>query len=159
MAHPAKVTSFLSFPVMHAWDPSLLLVILFGVFPNFLTIQWKGFTQPPAFAKKFELPTKTIKDVDAKFVAGAAAFGVGWGLTGTCPGPAVLRAFAQPVWGALWLDDVGSYFERATESESLYPPKCCGQIFLLDTYEAHIPFEVQWAFQMKEQGEYSVLAK
>ena len=103
MAHPAKVTSFLSFPVMHAWDPSLLLVILFGVFPNFLTIQWKGFTQPPAFAKKFELPTKTIKDVDAKFVAGAAAFGVGWGLTGTCPGPAVLRAFAQPVWGALWL--------------------------------------------------------
>lgn len=103
MAHPAKVTAFLSFPNMHAWDPSLLLVVLFGVLPNLGTIQWKGFTQPPAFATKFELPTKTVKDVDMKFVAGAAAFGVGWGLTGTCPGPAVLRAFAQPVWGALWL--------------------------------------------------------
>ncbi len=103
MAHPAKVTSFLSFPVMHAWDPSLALVILFGVLPNFLTIQRNGFAEPPSFAPKFELPTKTVKDVDVKFVAGATAFGVAWGLTGTCPGPAVLRAFAQPVWGLMWL--------------------------------------------------------
>lgn len=103
MAHPAKVTSFLSFPVMHAWDPSLALIILFGVLPNLITMQRKGFAEPPAFAQKFELPTKTIKDVDFRFVAGAAAFGIGWGLTGTCPGPAVLRAFAQPVWGAMWL--------------------------------------------------------
>jgi uncharacterized membrane protein YedE/YeeE len=103
MAHPAKVTSFLSFPVMHAWDPSLALVILFGVVPNLVTIQWKGFSEPPTFAKTFELPTKTIKDVDFSFVAGAAAFGIGWGLTGTCPGPAVLRAFAQPLWGVLWM--------------------------------------------------------
>jgi uncharacterized membrane protein YedE/YeeE len=103
MAHPAKVTSFLSFPVMHAWDPSLALVILFGVVPNFITIQSKGFASPPAFATKFELPTKTIRDVDVRFVAGAAAFGVAWGIAGTCPGPAVLRAFAQPVWGVLWM--------------------------------------------------------
>lgn len=103
MAHPAKVTSFLSFPVMHAWDPSLALVILFGVLPNLITVQRKGFEESPAFATKFELPTKTIKDVDIKFVAGAAAFGVGWGLTGTCPGPAVLRALAQPVWGLMWM--------------------------------------------------------
>jgi len=103
MAHPAKVTSFLSFPVMHAWDPSLALVILFGVLPNLITIQSRGFASPPAFATKFELPTKTIKDVDVKFVVGAAAFGLAWGLAGTCPGPAVLRAFAQPVWGMMWM--------------------------------------------------------
>ncbi|KAF9698352.1 hypothetical protein EKO04_003734 [Ascochyta lentis] len=103
MAHPAKVTSFLSFPVWHAWDPSLALVILFGVVPNLIMIQRRGYNEPPAFASKFELPTKTVKDVDIKFVAGAVAFGVGWGLTGTCPGPAVLRAFAQPLWGALWV--------------------------------------------------------
>jgi uncharacterized membrane protein YedE/YeeE len=103
MAHPAKVASFLSFPVMQHWDPSLALVILFGVLPNLIEIQRKGFSSPPSFADKFSLPTKTFKDVDAKFVAGAAAFGVGWGLTGTCPGPAVLRAIAQPVWGALWI--------------------------------------------------------
>lgn len=103
MAHPAKVASFLSFPVMHAWDPSLALIVVFGVLPNLITIQRKGFAEPPAFNKLFEIPTKTIRDVDGKFVAGAAAFGVGWGLTGTCPGPAVLRAFAQPVWGVMWL--------------------------------------------------------
>ncbi|KAF1925424.1 uncharacterized protein M421DRAFT_423744 [Didymella exigua CBS 183.55] len=103
MAHPAKVTSFLSFPVLNAWDPSLALVIVFGVLPNLIMIQRKGFAEPPAFKTAFELPTKTVKDVDVRFVAGAAAFGVGWGLTGTCPGPAVLRAFAQPVWGLMWM--------------------------------------------------------
>jgi uncharacterized membrane protein YedE/YeeE len=102
MSHPAKVASFLSFPVMQHWDPSLALVILFGVVPNLIEIQWKGFRNPPLFAEKFSLPTKTFKDIDTKFVAGAAVFGVGWGLTGTCPGPAVLRAVAQPVWGLLW---------------------------------------------------------
>lgn len=103
MAHPAKVASFLSFPALTHWDPSLMLVLVFGVLPNLIEIQRKGFTAPPAFAPKFALPEKTIADVDARFVAGAAAFGIGWGLTGTCPGPAVLRAFAQPVWGMLWM--------------------------------------------------------
>ncbi|KAH7090414.1 YeeE/YedE family integral membrane protein-like protein [Paraphoma chrysanthemicola] len=103
MSHPAKVASFLSFPNMQQWDPSLALVMLFGVLPNLIEIQRKGFGGSPSFAAKFSLPTKTIKDVDTKFIVGAAAFGVGWGLTGTCPGPAVLRALAQPVWGALWM--------------------------------------------------------
>lgn len=69
----------------------------------------------------------------------------------------LLKAPCERHW--VCTDDVSSYFERATESESLYPPKCCGQIFLLDRYEDFVPFEVQWAFQLKEQGEYSVLAK
>ncbi|CAO2651095.1 Nn.00g093920.m01.CDS01 [Neocucurbitaria sp. VM-36] len=103
MAHPAKVASFLSFPSLQHWDPSLTLVILFAVLPNLIEIQRKGFSTPPSFADRFSLPTKTFKDVDIKFIAGAAAFGVGWGLTGTCPGPAVLRALAQPVWGSLWI--------------------------------------------------------
>lgn len=103
MSHPAKVASFLSFPVLKQWDPSLALILLFGVGPNLIENQIVGFTSPPKFAIQFSLPTKTLKDVDAKFVLGAAVFGIGWGLSGTCPGPAVLRAFAQPVWGALWM--------------------------------------------------------
>jgi len=103
MSHPAKVASFLSFPAMQHWDPSLALVILFGVLPNLVEIQMRGLTSPPEFASHFSLPTKTMVDIDVKFVLGAMAFGVGWGLSGTCPGPAVLRAFAQPVWGALWV--------------------------------------------------------
>ena len=103
MAHPAKVASFLSFPMLEQWDPSLALVIVFGVLPSLIQNQRMGFDAPPSFADSFALPTKTAKDVDARFIAGAAAFGVGWGLTGTCPGPAVLRAFSQPAWGALWI--------------------------------------------------------
>jgi hypothetical protein len=103
MSHPAKVASFLSFPALHAWDPSLALVLVFAVLPNALLVRAKGFDAPPRFAPAFQLPTKGLRDVDATFVAGAAAFGVGWGLSGTCPGPAVLRAFVQPVWGLLWM--------------------------------------------------------
>jgi uncharacterized membrane protein YedE/YeeE len=103
MSNSAKVTSFFSFPVMQYWDPSLGLVILFGVLPNLIENQLVGFKKMPSFADKFALPTKTFKDVDRKFVLGAAAFGVGLGLAGTCPGPAVLRTFFQPAWGALWI--------------------------------------------------------
>ncbi|KAL1792731.1 hypothetical protein ACET3X_009238 [Alternaria dauci] len=103
MAHPDKVAAFLSFPDLQNWDPSLALVILFGVLPNLIENQVKGFNGSPSFAEKFSLPTKTLKHVDGRFVMGAVAFGIGWGLTGTCPGPAVIRAFSQPVWGALWI--------------------------------------------------------
>lgn len=72
-------------------------------------------------------------------------------------GEQLVEAPCQRHW--VCTDDVGNYFELATESESLYPPKCCGQIFLLEMYEAYVPFDVLWAYQMKEQGEYSVLAK
>lgn len=103
MSHPAKVASFLSFPVWKHWDPSLALLMLFGVLPGLFENRLLGFDAPPKFADNFSLPTKNFQDVDMKFIAGAATFGVGWGLTGTCPGPAVLRACYQPLWGALWI--------------------------------------------------------
>ena len=56
-------------------------------------------------------------------------------------------------------DDIASFFENATNNESLFPPKCCGQMFMLQDYENHLPFEVSWAYQVKEQGEYAILAK
>ncbi|KAF2785866.1 YeeE/YedE family integral membrane protein [Melanomma pulvis-pyrius CBS 109.77] len=103
MASPSKVLGFLSFPNFEVWDPSMALVILFGILPSIIEIQMRGLSKPPLFKERFELPKKTIKDVDWKFVLGAAVFGIGWGLTGTCPGPAVLRTFAQPSWGLLWM--------------------------------------------------------
>jgi uncharacterized membrane protein YedE/YeeE len=103
MSKSAKVTSFFSFPVMQYWDPSLGLVLVFGVLPSLIENKLTGFKHPPSFANKFALPTNTFKDVDRKFMMGAAAFGIGLGLAGTCPGPAALRAFFQPSWGALWI--------------------------------------------------------
>lgn len=56
-------------------------------------------------------------------------------------------------------DDVGSFFERATQNESLFPPRCCGQIFMLQDYDEYVPFDIAWAYQVKEQGEYATLPK
>jgi hypothetical protein len=63
--------------------------------------------------------------------------------------------------GRHWVcsDDVSTFFERATENECLYPPKCCNQVFMLEDYEEHVPFEISWSYQVKEQGEYAILAK
>ncbi|KAL6710827.1 hypothetical protein ACN47E_007884 [Coniothyrium glycines] len=63
--------------------------------------------------------------------------------------------------GQHWVcsDDVASFFERATENESLFPPKCCNQLFILEDFEDYVPFDIAWAYQVKEQGEYAILAK
>lgn len=126
MAHPAKVLSFLSFPNLAAWDPSMALVILFGILPNLLEIQWRGLQQPPVFNSRFELPDKSFRDVDWRFVLGAAVFGIGWGLTGTCPGPAVLRSFVQPVWGLLWVGGFWAGGQMAAEPDAAVAVGTCG---------------------------------
>jgi hypothetical protein len=63
--------------------------------------------------------------------------------------------------GKHWIctEDVVRYFEQATASESLFPPKCCDKIFLLEEYGSYVPFEVSWAYQVKQHGEYAFLAK
>ena len=103
MSTPSKLFSFFAFPNLEAWDPSLALVMVFGVLPNIVVYQSRGFSKPPRFGESFRLPNPTVRDVDLRFVVGAAAFGVAWGLSGMCPGPAVLRTVAQPAWGVFWI--------------------------------------------------------
>jgi uncharacterized membrane protein YedE/YeeE len=78
-------------------------VMVFGVLPNIVIYQSRGFSKPPRFGESFRLPNPTVRDVNLRFVVGAAAFGVAWGLSGMCPGPAVLRTVAQPAWGMFWI--------------------------------------------------------
>jgi uncharacterized membrane protein YedE/YeeE len=110
MANPTKVLQFFALPTDPArFDPSLALVTLFGIGPSlitFLTVKPGQDTgdvarkpAKPTLADYWRLPTATVADIDWRFVAGAAAFGVAWGLRGVCPGPAVLRAVLQPAWG------------------------------------------------------------
>ena len=85
MMNPAKVIGFLDFA--GDWDPTLALVMggaLLVTGPAFYVI----LRRPrPVLARNFDLPTKT--SVDGRLLSGAAVFGVGWGLSGFCPGPAV----------------------------------------------------------------------
>ena len=86
MTQPEKVVSFLN--VLGDWDPSLIFVML-GASMTYLT----GYVfilkrSKPAFARAFTLPTS--RDVDRPLVFGSLLFGLGWGLVGFCPGPALV---------------------------------------------------------------------
>jgi uncharacterized protein len=88
MTQPARVIGFLN---LDQWDPTLLFVMggaVMVTLVGFAVSARKG--RSPWFAERFVLPTRT--DIDRPLVLGAAIFGVGWGLAGYCPGPALASA-------------------------------------------------------------------
>ena len=85
MVNPAKVLNFLD--VAGDWDPTLAFVMggaLLVTIPAFRFILKRPH---PLFAGRFYLPTR--QDIDMRLIAGAAIFGIGWGMAGLCPGPAL----------------------------------------------------------------------
>ena len=85
MTNPAKVQNFLD--IAGSWDPSLALVMGSALAVSSLGYQFGKRREAPAFAERFSLPTRS--DIDPPLLAGSAIFGVGWGLAGICPGPAL----------------------------------------------------------------------
>jgi uncharacterized membrane protein YedE/YeeE len=85
MTNPSKVLNFLD--LTHGWDPSLALVMA-GAIPVSALAFWIGRRRAgPLFEKAFALPGKSR--VDPALLLGAVLFGLGWGLGGYCPGPAI----------------------------------------------------------------------
>ena len=93
MVDPVRVRGFLD--LTGTWDPTLAFVM--GGALIVMTIAWKlqGGMKHPIFAEKFSLPDR--QDVDAHLVGGAALFGIGWGLAGICPGPALASLALVPL--------------------------------------------------------------
>ena len=89
MVDPAKVQGFLDFAgiASGSWDPSLAFVMASALAVTAIGYRLAFRRAAPLMAARFSLPTQ--QDIDARLVAGAAIFGVGWGLAGYCPGPAV----------------------------------------------------------------------
>lgn len=86
MINAIKVQNFLD--ITGNWDPSLALVMLSAVVVTWLGYRFVLHQQPhPKLAEKFSLPMK--KSLDSKLIIGSAVFGIGWGLAGYCPGPAI----------------------------------------------------------------------
>jgi len=85
MVNPEKILSFLD--IFGEWNPALVFVMIGALLitiPGFQLVKGK---EQPFFALKFLLPDKTL--IDKKLLGGAMLFGIGWGMVGLCPGPAV----------------------------------------------------------------------
>lgn len=86
MANPAKVLGFLD--LAGAWDPSLMLVMAGAVGVAFFAFLVAQGRQRSLIGAEMNLPA--TRRVDGRLAAGAAMFGIGWGIAGFCPGPALL---------------------------------------------------------------------
>ena len=85
MTNPAKVKNFLD--LAGNWDPSLLFVIAGAIavtLPGYRLLQRQS---APWFADRHQWPT--AQDIDAPLIKGAVFFGIGWALSGLCPGPSI----------------------------------------------------------------------
>lgn len=85
MTQPAKVVAFLD--VLGGWDPSLAFVMLGAVAVYLPAYRIITRRHTPMFAARFLVPER--RDVEPRLLVGGAVFGVGWGLAGFCPGPAL----------------------------------------------------------------------
>ena len=90
MTQPGKVLAFLD--VAGRWDPSLAFVMAGAIAVYAPVARWALRRPAPFCAERFRVPTR--RDLDARLVAGALLFGIGWGLAGYCPGPAVVSLAA-----------------------------------------------------------------
>ena len=85
LINPAKVLNFLD--VAGPWDPSLAITMAAAVGVTGLGYRFAFAKGKPILGETFQLPTASA--IDARLLAGAALFGIGWGLVGYCPGPAI----------------------------------------------------------------------
>ncbi len=85
MIDPARVLGFLN--LSGPWDPTLALVMIGALVVNIPATRWILKQPQPLLDSQFHLPGRS--GFDAKLVVGAGLFGIGWGLAGYCPGPAI----------------------------------------------------------------------
>ena len=98
MVNPAVVLGFLD--LTGAWNPALLFVMI-----GALAIAVPGYQllkgRRPVLAETQSIPSRS--DIDGPLLFGAAIFGVGWGLAGICPGPALTMLAIKPATAALFI--------------------------------------------------------
>lgn len=85
MADPAKVVGFLD--LAGRWDPSLALVMLGAIGMAIVPFAWAKRQSRSLLGAPMALPSK--RELDGRLIGGSLLFGVGWGLAGICPGPAL----------------------------------------------------------------------
>jgi uncharacterized membrane protein YedE/YeeE len=90
MIRPSKVLGFLDFG--SNWDPSLLVVMAVAMSLHIVAWRIVKSMRKPRFGDAFPGPASST--IDVRLVGGAALFGLGWGISGFCPGPAILSVLS-----------------------------------------------------------------
>jgi uncharacterized membrane protein YedE/YeeE len=111
MTDPARVLGFLD--LAGDWDPTLMFVLGGAVVTNFIGYRLVLRRPNPVFGERFQLPTRT--DLDGRLIGGATLFGIGWGLSGYCPGPAFasIGGLSGPLLAMLVTMVIGWFLARA----------------------------------------------
>jgi uncharacterized membrane protein YedE/YeeE len=108
MSNPAKVLGFLD--LGGAWDPSLALVMASAIGVALLPFTWARRQQHSLLDAPMQLPQK--RELDRRLIGGSLLFGIGWGIAGICPGPALTLLlggywqsllFVLAMLGGMWL--------------------------------------------------------
>ncbi|MQR99109.1 YeeE/YedE family protein [Gluconobacter aidae] len=89
MLNPSNVLAFLD--ISENWNPSLAFVLGGAVCVTFCGIWLQKHLSHPLFDTNFQIPT--ARQIDGPLIAGSCLFGLGWGLVGFCPGPAIASIF------------------------------------------------------------------
>jgi len=107
MTQPQKVIGFLD---IQNWDPTLIFVMIGAVGMHMLTYPLVRQRRSPFLDTQWHVPTR--KDITPRLLVGSALFGIGWGLGGYCPGPALTSlasgevrtiAFVAAMFAGMWL--------------------------------------------------------
>ncbi|MCE9665888.1 YeeE/YedE family protein [Halomonas sp. M5N1S17] len=116
MTDPARVLGFLD--LFGAWDPTLMFVLGGAVVTTFIGYRIVFRQETPLIGETFQLPTR--QDLDARLIGGAALFGIGWGLSGYCPGPAIasIAGLTAPLFAMLVAMVAGWFLARAIPARS-----------------------------------------
>ena len=96
MVNPARVLNF--FDIAGTWDPTLIFVMAGALVTTAIGYRLTFARGRPLASTSFNLPS--LKKIDLPLIGGSAVFGIGWGIAGFCPGPAVaaLVSFQPKVW-------------------------------------------------------------
>ncbi len=103
MVDPYKVLRFLDFTAIPSggWDPSLAFVMGGGLIVMFAAVRYARGRTGPLFDVRFHEPE--FRKIDARLIGGSVLFGIGWGMSGICPGPAISLIAFWPEHLAIFL--------------------------------------------------------
>ncbi|RBP84675.1 YeeE/YedE family protein [Marinomonas rhizomae] len=95
MTNPTVVLGFLD--IFGEWNPSLIIVMASAITVGMIGYAVKRKRMAPMLASKWQVPT--LRHIDSKLIIGSSLFGIGWGISGYCPGPGLTALVNNPSEG------------------------------------------------------------